>query len=103
MEQLHIALCRQYTKEANKELCTTKQCMMNKEQRAVVLYNRQWCKCAAAALRQAMTEPACYLFLSGPGGTGKSPQCLHLLEIYWNLKTLLEISLNLMVHLEIFV
>jgi len=29
--------------------------------------------------------------------------CLQLLEIYWNLKTLLEISLNLMVLLGIFV
>jgi len=30
-------------------------------------------------------------------------QLLEILEIYWNLKTLLEISLNLMVLLEIFV
>ena len=66
-----------YTKEARKELLTNQQYnrymkQLNEEQKTVVIYNRKWCKETVLALKQNKPiKPYC-LFLSGPGGVGKS-------------------------------
>ena len=45
---------------------------LNEEQRLVVMYHRKWCKETVIALKQNKpVKPYC-LFLSGPGGVGKS-------------------------------
>ena len=56
--------------------CKYNECMrsLNKEQRAVVKYHRAWCKKTVAILNSGtghQVKPY-YLFLSGPGGAGKS-------------------------------
>ena len=66
-----------YTKEANKHILTNSEynkCMqsLNKEQKEVVMYHRKWSKDTVYALNHNQeVEPYC-LFLSGPGGVGKS-------------------------------
>ena len=66
-----------YTKEARKELLTNQQYnrymkQLNEEQKTVVMYHRKWCKETVLALKQNKPiKPYC-LFLSGPGGVGKS-------------------------------
>ena len=66
-----------YTKEARKELLTTVEYnkymqQLNEEQKIVVMYHRKWCKETVLALKQNKPiKPYC-LFLSGPGGVGKS-------------------------------
>ena len=66
-----------YTKEAKKELLTNQQYnrymkQLNEEQKTVVMYHRKWCKETVLALKQNKPiKPYC-LFLSGPGGVGKS-------------------------------
>ena len=64
-------------KEARKEMLTNQQYnrymkQLNKEQRTVVMYHRKWCKETVLTLKQNKPiKPYC-LFLSGPGGVGKS-------------------------------
>ena len=71
------SLSLKYMKEARKELLTTKEYNkymqhLNEEQKVVVMYHRKWCKEAVVALKQNQPiKPYC-LFLSGPGGVGKS-------------------------------
>ena len=78
-----ITLGLKYTIEANKAIMSTKQykakmSTLNDEQRKIVMYNRQWCKQAVAALNSTGIDiPAYRVFLSGPGGTGKS----HVIEL----------------------
>ena len=66
-----------YTKEARKKLLTTVEYnkymqQLNEEQKIVVMYHRKWCKETVLALKQNKPiKPYC-LFLSGPGGVGKS-------------------------------
>ena len=66
-----------YTKEARKELLSTQEYNkymrhLNEEQKIVVMYHRKWCKETVIALKQNKPiQPYC-LFLSGPGGVGKS-------------------------------
>ena len=77
LSQLSSALNKQFTKEANKDIMTNREyckayCSLNDEQRTVVLFNRNWCKMAVAALRNGKAIPAYQLYVSGPGGTGKS-------------------------------
>ena len=66
-----------YTKEARKELLTTQKYNkymqgLNEERKLVVMYHRKWCKETVIALKQNKPiKPYC-LFLSGPGGVGKS-------------------------------
>ena len=70
-------LSLKYTKEARKELLSTQEYnkymqWLNKEQKMVVMYHRKWCKETVLALKQnKLVKPYC-LFLSGPGGVGKS-------------------------------
>ena len=73
-----------YTKEARKELLSTREynkCMqqLNKEQKIIVMYHRKWCKEAVLALKQNRpVKPYC-LFLSGPGGVSKS----HVVKVFY--------------------
>ena len=66
-----------FTAEANKEILNNEKynkCMLqfNKEQREVVMFHRKWCKDSVFALNKNLpVKPYC-LFLSGPGGVGKS-------------------------------
>ena len=66
-----------YTKEASKELLSAKEynrCMqlLNKEQNEMVMYHRKWCKETVLAIKyNKPVKPYC-IFLSGPGGVGKS-------------------------------
>ena len=45
---------------------------LNAKQRAIVMYNRNWCKRAVTALRNNSRIEPYRVFLSGPGGVGKS-------------------------------
>ena len=45
---------------------------LNAKQRAIVMYNRNWCKRAVTALRNNLRIEPYRVFLSGPGGVGKS-------------------------------
>ena len=66
-----------YMKEARRELLTNQQYnrymkQLNEEQKTVVMYHRKWCKETVLTLKQNKPiKPYC-LFLSGPGGVGKS-------------------------------
>ena len=46
-------------------------CTLNKDQCHIVIYNRAWCKSYINALRHGENQ-GYRIFLSGPGGTGKS-------------------------------
>ncbi len=66
-----------YQKEAEKYLLTNKDyykcfCSLNIQQQEAVLYNRMWCKKYIAAKKNGKCLPGYHLFISGPGGTGKS-------------------------------
>ena len=45
---------------------------LNTEQRQVVIFHREWCKKTVSLLRQHKPVVPYHLFLSGPGGVGKS-------------------------------
>ena len=71
------SLSLKYTKEARKELLTTQEYNrhmqhLNEEQKLVVMYHRKWCKETVLALKKNEPTKPYYLFLSGPGGVGKS-------------------------------
>ena len=71
------SLSLKYTKEARKELLTTQEYNrhmqhLNEEQKLVIMYHRKWCKKTVLALKKNEPTKPYYLFLSGPGGVGKS-------------------------------
>ena len=45
---------------------------LNKDQHHIVMFNRAWCKSYINALRHGEKQEGYRMFLSGPGGTGKS-------------------------------
>ena len=45
---------------------------LNDKQRAMVMFHRDWCKKAVLALKQGKPIEPYRVFLSGPGGVGKS-------------------------------
>ena len=45
---------------------------LNANQHHIVRYNRAWCKSYINAVRHGKKQIAYRIFLSGPGGTGKS-------------------------------
>ena len=49
---------------------------LNDEQRSIVMFHRDWCKKAVLALKQNKPVQPYHVFLSGPGGVGKSHQTL---------------------------
>ena len=62
------------------DYCTRMQ-QLNKEQRNIVCYHRNWCKSVVEALKNNKPAPKSYKqFISGPGGVGKS----HVIELLKN-------------------
>ncbi len=66
-----------YKKEAEKHLLSNKEynkCFrsLNKEEKEAVLFNHIWCKKCIVAKNNGECYPGYKLFVSGPGGTGKS-------------------------------
>ena len=66
-----------FTKEKNKTLMSTSEYnasmrSLNKKQRDIINYHRQWCKDAIIAHKANKPVQPYQLFLSGPGGVGKS-------------------------------
>ena len=47
-------------------------CKLNTDQCHIVMYNRAWCKSYINAVRHRDNQKGYRIFLSGPGGTGKS-------------------------------
>ena len=45
---------------------------LNDQQRAIVMFHCNWCKQAVIALKEGKPVEPYYVFLSGPGGVGKS-------------------------------
>ena len=45
---------------------------LNAKQRQVVMFHRDWCKKAVIALKQGKPIEPYHVFVSGPGGVGKS-------------------------------
>ena len=45
---------------------------LNKDQCHIVMFNRAWCKSYINAVRHGKNQEGYRIFLSGPGGTGKS-------------------------------
>ena len=71
-----------YTAEASKSLLSPPEYRemmrsLNEKQREVMIHHRQWCKDNVLALKKNLTPPAYTLFVSGPGGVGKS----HLIKL----------------------
>ena len=54
-------------------------CNLNTEQHHIVMYNRAWCKSYINAVRHGEKKKGYRIFLSGPGGTGKS-HVVHLIQ-----------------------
>ena len=54
-------------------------CTLNKDQHHIVMYNRAWCQSYINALRHKEKQEGYRIFLSGPGGTGKS-YVVHLIQ-----------------------
>ena len=73
----HDAVVAKYQSESHKDdmsAAAYNECMrtLNTEQRQCVMYHRQWCKSAVHSLRQGKAVKPYRLFISGPGGVGKS-------------------------------
>ena len=45
---------------------------LNEQQRSIVMFDRDWCKKAVLALKEGKPVEPYHVFLSGPGGVGKS-------------------------------
>ena len=70
-------LSLKYKAEARREAVSPEEyCVMmrnlNKEQKEIVMFNRSWIKESIAQMRKGEEPKAYQVFLSGPGGTGKS-------------------------------
>ena len=71
------ALGRLFTTEARKQGLTNQQYRsmfrhLNDEQKDFVMFNRQWCKDTVKRIKQQEPIEPYHVYLSGPGGTGKS-------------------------------
>ena len=71
------ALSLQYMKEAQKDIMTPteyRRCLrsLNADQLQIIMYNRAWCKDAIRKAMKGESVKPYKIFLSGPGGTGKS-------------------------------
>ena len=75
-------LIAQYTAEVEKDVMTPTEYRnimrgLNKKQSQIVMYNRRWCKNAVKAWKNNQEINPYRIFLSGPGGVGKS----HIIKI----------------------
>ena len=77
-------LCMLYAKAAKRQdmnfhdYCTHI-CNLNTDQCHIVMYNRAWCKSYINAVRHGEDQKGYRMFLSGPGGSGKS-HVVHLIQ-----------------------
>ena len=76
-KQYKSKLSMKYTVEARKDIMTQSEYRkhmrnLNSGQKQIVMYNRAWCKAAVVAMRKGKSLNGYHIFLSGPGGTGKS-------------------------------
>ena len=77
-------LCTLYAKAAKRQdmnfhdYCTHI-CNLNTDQCHIAMYNRAWCKSYINAVRHGENQKGYKIFLSGPGGTGKS-DIVHLIQ-----------------------
>ena len=70
-------IAEKFTSEANKDILSPSEYAayfrsLNTEQRQAVEYHREWCKQTVTLLKQHKPVKPYHLFLSGPGGVGKS-------------------------------
>ena len=70
-------LSLKYKTEAAKDTISSEEyCVMmrnlNKEQREIVMFNRKWMKESIVQMKEGKVPDSYQIFLSGPGGTGKS-------------------------------
>ena len=70
-------LSLKYKAEAVKDTISSEEyCVMmrnlNKEQREIVMFNRKWMKESIVKMKEGKVPDSYQIFLSGPGGTGKS-------------------------------
>ena len=70
-------LMSRYDIETNKSLLPASEYRqmlrsLNKKQKQIIMYNRKWCKKAVRAWRNNQSVPPYRIFMSGPGGVGKS-------------------------------
>ncbi|XP_066265421.1 uncharacterized protein [Branchiostoma lanceolatum] len=92
----YAELHARYTAEAKKSLLTPDEYRemmrtLNSKQRGIVDYHRQWCKDTVIALKGQKALPTYRLFVSGPGGVGKS----HIIKlIHYETVRLLRLSLR---------
>ena len=84
MQNTTDTLCMLYAKAAKRQdmnfhnYCTHIH-NLNTEQCHIVMYNRAWCKSYISTVRHGENQKGYRIFLSGPGGTGKS-HVVHLIQ-----------------------
>ena len=82
IQQIHYVCYRQKQQKKQDmnlhDYCTHLQ-NLNTGQCQKVMYNRAWCKSYISAVRHGENQKGCRIFLSGPGGTGKS-HVVHLIQ-----------------------
>ena len=76
-EQGNTSLLQRFTAESSRQLMSSEEYRtalrnLNNKQRQVVMFHRAWCKKALVAMRSAQQVEPYRIFLSGPGGVGKS-------------------------------
>ena len=76
-QQHSTPLTERFTAETSRDLLTPEEYRaairgLNSKQRQVVMFHREWCKSAITALRSGRPVKPYRVFLSGPGGVGKS-------------------------------
>ena len=74
-EQGNTSLLQRFTAESSRQLMSSEEyrtAFLNNKQGQVVMFHRAWCKKALVAIRSAQQVEPYRVFLSGPGGVGKS-------------------------------
>ena len=77
VQQRNVPLLQRFTMETSRDLLSPEDYRsamrgLNNKQRQVVMYHRAWCKRAIIALRSGQPVAPYRVFVSGPGGVGKS-------------------------------
>ena len=76
-QQPSVPLLQRFTAETNRELLSPEEYRaairgLNRKQRQVIMFHRAWCKRAVIALKNGESVSPYHVFVSGPGGVGKS-------------------------------
>ena len=77
VQQRNVPLLQRFTMETSRDLLSPEDYRsamrgLNNKQKQVVMYHRAWCKRAIIALRSGQPVAPYRVFVSGPGGVGKS-------------------------------